>query len=265
VACFGEQPYFLAKIGRRDSNNTQTLASGFSHSSRGFGFMASAFVLLRCIGKAAVKHIVNLVSFNVGGDILVDAWDYWQKATQEEQRAAEVQAAAQLSAAELRAEIARIVREEAAALSAAQQAQVANYLTQVPAMIRRSLRRPSDPTGTTVPAGIRFHSAEDLLPLLPPALPRFKVGDRPPGIGDWELVELLGVGGFGEVWKARNPRFDGMAPVALKFCLDQKARERLLTHEAEILNQVMRQGKHEGIVPLLHTYLFLLCRMGWLT
>ena len=26
------------------------------------------------------------------------------------------------------------------------------YLTQVPAAIRRSLRRPSDPTGTTVPA-----------------------------------------------------------------------------------------------------------------
>ena len=93
------------------------------------------------------------------------------------------------------------------------------------------------------------------MPLLPPALPRFKPGNRPPGIGDWQLVELLGVGGFGEVWKAINPRFDGMPPVALKFCLDPKAQERLLTHEAAILNQVMRHGKHDGIVPLLHTYL----------
>ncbi len=72
---------------------------------------------------------------------------------------------------------------------------------------------------------------------------------------DWELVELLGVGGFGEVWKARNPHFDGVAPVALKFCLNPAAKARLLKHEATIINQVMHQGKHKGIVPLLHTYL----------
>jgi serine/threonine protein kinase len=75
-----------------------------------------------------------------------------------------------------------------------------------------------------------------------------------PGV-DWELVELLGVGGFGEVWKACNPHFDGVAPVALKFCQHAAARDRLLKHEAAVLNQVMRQGKHEDIVPLLHTYL----------
>src|SRR5260370_1266418 len=73
--------------------------------------------------------------------------------------------------------------------------------------------------------------------------------------GDREVVELLGVGGFGEVWKPRNPHSDGVAPVAWKFCLDATARERLLKHEAAVLNQVMQQGKHEGIVPLLHTYL----------
>ena len=97
--------------------------------------------------------------------------------------------------------------------------------------------------------------AEDLLAFLPRP-PRFTAGNRPlPGV-DWELVELLGVGGFGEVWKARNPRFDSIPPVALKFCLDPAARDRLLTHEGAVLNQVMHEGaKISGVVRLLHTYL----------
>ena len=88
--------------------------------------------------------------------------------------------------------------------------------------------------------------------LLPAQMPRYQVGDRPPGIGDWELEELLGVGGFGEVWRARNPHLAD--PVALKFCLDPKAAQ-WLRHEAALLGRVMAQGKHPGIVPLLDTYL----------
>ena len=122
-------------------------------------------------------------------------------------------------------------------------------------MARQSLRRPADPSGVTVPATLALRQAQDLLPLLPSRLPRFRPGDQPAGIGDWQLEELLGVGGFGEVWKARHRFFDGIAPVALKFCLDQAARERLLQYEATVLNQVMRQGKHPGIVPLLNAHL----------
>ena len=217
--------------------------------------MRAASVLLRCVGKAVVRNIVNLVTVGVGGDLLVAAWEAWRDASKEKDRPSEVEAVAQLSASELRDEVANVVREEAAGLPPEQQAQVAAYLGQVPAAIRRSLRRPSDPSGRTTAAGTAFRKPEDLLPLLPASLPRFKRGDRPlPGV-DWELEELLGVGGFGEVWKARNPHFDGIAPVALKFCLDPAAKERLLKHEAKIINQVMQQGKHEGIVPLLHTYL----------
>ena len=50
---------------------------------------------------------------------------------------------------------------------------------QVPTMIRRSLRRPSDPSGTTVPANRAPRKPADLLPFLPSKLPRFKPGDRP--------------------------------------------------------------------------------------
>ena len=128
---------------------------------------------------------------------------------------------------------------------------LADYLTQVPALLRRSFQRPTDALGLSLPARLVLEKTEDLLPFLPVRLPRFKPGDCPSGIGDWKLVELLGVGGFGEVWKAQHRFFDGIAPVALKFCLDPSARDRLLKHEAGVLNQVMRNGRHPGIVPLL--------------
>ena len=48
------------------------------------------------------------------------------------------------------------------------------------------------------------------------------------------LEELLGVGGFGEVWKAVNPQVPDMPPVALKFCLDPEA-QALLRHEASLV------------------------------
>src|SRR5438105_2223296 len=56
-------------------------------------------------------------------------------------------------------------------------------------------------------------------------------------------------------WWAKNPHFPNLPPVALKFCLDPAAKDRLLRHEASVLNQVMHLGRHPGIVALQHTYL----------
>jgi len=132
---------------------------------------------------------------------------------------------------------------------------VLSYLHQVPATVQRSLRRAADPSGKTLPPGLDLSKGEDLLPFLPTHLSRFKTGDHPlPGV-DWVLDELLGVGGFGEVWKAHNPHLGSLAPVALKFCIDPLARQRLLTHEAKVIAQVMRQGRHPGIVALEQTFL----------
>jgi formylglycine-generating enzyme required for sulfatase activity len=220
--------------------------------------------LLRCLARAvknnALKVLADAVPF--GGalyDVAADAWRNYRQQPQADPKAdlaADLQAVAQAPAADVRQEAVAAAKEVAADQPPAVQQALTLYLTQVPAMVRRSLRRPSDPTGTTVPATLSLGKPEDLLSFLPPKLPRFKLGDRPlPGV-DWELEELLGVGGFGEVWKARHPQFRGIV-AALKFCFDlDPASEKVLRNEVGRVNDMMMgAGLPPGVVRLQHPYL----------
>jgi serine/threonine protein kinase len=210
--------------------------------------------------KFAAKAVLNAVGGGVAGDfafevvpeVAKDLWARWGKGRNPVDLRAEVEQVAQLPASEARAQAEAAVAAEAPALPEPIRRTVVAYLTGLPGAIRASQRRSTDPRGRTVAPSFALRRAEDLLPLLPSRLPRFAPGDRPAGIGDWELEELLGAGGFGEVWKARNPHMAD--PVALKFCLDPEAA-KVLRNEAKLLGQVMRQGKHPGIVMLLDTYL----------
>lgn len=212
--------------------------------------------------KVVAKALGNAIGGGIAGDLIVevlpgvaqDAWEWWAKDRSEEQRRAEVEAIAQAGTNGVRDQAAEIVQEVIPDKPLEVRQAVATYLTQIPDSLRRSLRRPSDRTGTTVPPNLVPKKADDLLRLLPPRLSRFKPGERPLVGVDWELEVLLGVGGFGEVWKARNPHMKSVESVALKFCLDPSAA-KVLRNEATVLDRVMRQGKHPGIVQLLHTYL----------
>jgi serine/threonine protein kinase len=210
--------------------------------------------------KFVARAALNAVGFGVAGDFAVevlpdiaqDVWKCWGKEHPEDELRAEVEALAQLPPDDAREQAKEAVEEVGAGQPVAVRAALTAYLTQLPAAIRRSQRSLADPRGRTVPATVRLRQPEHLLPLLPTQTPHFQPGARPAGIGDWELEELLGVGGFGEVWKARNPHLP--EPVALKFCLDP-AVARVLRNEAALLGRVMSQGRHPGIVRLRHTYL----------
>jgi formylglycine-generating enzyme required for sulfatase activity len=216
--------------------------------------------LLWCLAKAVAKHGAKFVCGLVPGgdvfyDIVTDTWKDWHRSGgQEGDLRAEVEKLAQATADQVRQEVQEVVQAEAAGLPPEEREALATYLVQMPGTIRRSLRRPSDPTGCTVPGGLCLQRPEDLLRFLPTRPPRFKPGDRPlPGV-DWVLEELVGVGGFGEVWKARHAHLKSKPPVALKFCLDESAVSALW-NEAGVLDRVMRHGRHPGVVALLQTYL----------
>ncbi len=219
--------------------------------------MRSPLALLRFFAKAAL----NAVGGGVAGDFVVevlpdmarDVWNWWGKDRPEQELRAEVQQIAQLTPAEAEQQAAQVVREEAGSAAEPVLKLVTALVARVPATIRASQRSIADPSGRTVSPSLRLRQANDLIPLLPHRVPRFQEGQKPlPGL-DWQLVEPLGVGGFGEVWRARNPHMG--TDTALKFCLDPVAA-RSLRNEVDLLRRVQaEEGRHPGIVQLRNTYL----------
>jgi serine/threonine protein kinase len=192
----------------------------------------------------------------VAFEVARDAYEEYRRDHTEADLRTDLERLAQASQAEVRQAAEGIAAQEAVGQPAEVWPALVSYLSQFPASIRQSLRRPSDPGGTTIPAGLALPKPEDLLPFLPAGLPQFKPGDRPLA-ADWELVELLGKGGFGEVWKARHLTRSRQRPVALKFCLDPVAaatlRNEAILHDH--LDRVREEASAPGIVPLLETYL----------
>src|SRR5947209_2648351 len=112
--------------------------------------MRSSRAFLPCVGRAVGKVVSGDAAGKLPPGALPglarDVWAGWGRGRPEAELRAELQQVAQLSGAEARAQAA-LAAEAEPALPAHVRPTLLAYLAQVPASLRRSLRRPRDPSG----------------------------------------------------------------------------------------------------------------------
>ncbi len=107
---------------------------------------------LNCLARAALKHAARIAGFGLA-EAVEEVWHDWNKDRDAAQRKAELQAIVQMAGEQFRQQIDAVVRDVAAEQPEAVRQHVSDCLQQLPDQLRRSLRRPDDPQGATIPAG----------------------------------------------------------------------------------------------------------------
>src|SRR5262249_26764511 len=190
------------------------------------------FALFECVGQAVMnKGVRGLCEFVPGGPYLFDVIGDAFRLFREKRRTADLKAelkdevvkVAAASNEEAKRAAEEAVKKVAAGASAEERITLELYLSQIPGAVRQSLKRADDPPGKSVPADFAVNAPEDLARLLPHRVPHFRPGADLPGRSGWKIDELLGAGGFGEVWLARHT-FIPNRRGAVKFCTDPVAR-----------------------------------------
>jgi pSer/pThr/pTyr-binding forkhead associated (FHA) protein len=144
--------------------------------------MRTSLALLKFAGRALLNAIRSGVTGDLVTDVLPavvpDIWSAWSRNRDAGQRQAEVEALARLPRDRVRRGVLRVLRKVAADQPRPVRQQLASCLGRMPSAIRHSLRRPDDPTGTTVPPDRQLQGPDDLRALLSPLLRRAVAKDE---------------------------------------------------------------------------------------
>jgi len=139
--------------------------------------------------------------------------------------------------AESRQEAAQAVDRFAPDASPEDKTLAVEYLSAIPLAVRRALVPDKDTAQMTLPPTFPGDQERSWVRLLPPDVPPFPIGSDLAGTS-YQLEELLGIGGFGAVYKAKNRFEQNQPPRAIKFCLDA-AMVPTLQRERDILDRLM--------------------------
>lgn len=204
------------------------------------------------IAGVAVGHAVDK-AINLFGRGIVERWRAWFARNPTEAASALAELAA-LPVTQARAEAKGILLDLAPDVATPDLSLAVEFLSAIPRAIDRALV--PDPTGKTrsLPPTVSFDDPRSLLQLLPEDVPPYPTSAALPGT-PYQLVELLGAGGFGAVYRAISPTLQHL-PLAIKFCLDQTLLPAL-NQERSNLERLMRAGERgSGNVVRLYGYDF---------
>lgn len=139
--------------------------------------------------------------------------------------------------AESRQEAAQAVDRLAPDASPEDKTLAVEYLSAIPLAIRKALVPDKDTAKLTLPPTYPGELERSWNRLLPLEVPPFPIGSDLAGTS-YQLEELLGIGGFGAVYKAKNRFEQNQPPRAIKFCLDA-SMVPTLKREQDILDRLM--------------------------
>jgi formylglycine-generating enzyme required for sulfatase activity len=148
-------------------------------------------------------------------------------------------------------EASKAVLREANLPFAAQRA-VEGYVLSIPHSFRRGTTRFNDGGVSATLVSQLPNTLSEFQKLLPARPPLYEPGERL--ADDYVLEELLGQGGYGEVWKAVHRKMRSLPARAVKFFAGEMSRASLL-RETSLIDRMQAKGVSENILRLEATNL----------
>jgi WD40 repeat protein len=224
-----------------ESNNNGSPGSMIQLAAEGIAGVVNGCskVLGKGAKEAAAKMSVDAPApkgINYFGPNIISRWvaGIGSRSPQEQQEA--ILQLANFPVADSRREASEAVERLAGQANPEDKGLAVEYLTAIPLAIRRVLI-PNRSTGKlALPPMLSADQERTWIRLLPADVPPFSIGSELPGT-PYQLEELLGIGGFGAVYRAKN-RFEQNQPRAIKFCLDA-GMVPTLHRERAILDRLM--------------------------